>query len=146
MGLLKKVVQVISAPVTVPLKVASNIADNTGIGGPVSSLSSLAAAPFELLQKGTSFSEVLNQAKPGLSLLSTAAGGPLAGGLGMDLGAFGKLLPDPGAPLSLEGAPAPTGGGGVYKIQESPAPVNMLPYIAIGSAVLVLVIVLAKRR
>jgi len=145
MGLLKKVVQAVSLPVTAPLKVASNIADNTGIGGPVSSLSSLASAPFELLQKGANFKDVLTQAKPGLSILSTAAGGPLASGLGMDLGSFGKLLPDLSAPLSAEGAPAPTGGP-VYVTRAEGTKPSMLPYVAIGGAILVLVIVLARRR
>lgn len=145
MGLFKKIVSVVTLPVTAPLKVASNIADNTGIGGPVSSLSSLASAPFELLQKGTSFGDVVAQAKPGLQVLGSVAGGPIGGALGLDTGAFAKFLPD------LSGPPAPmvedrnySGGIGTVAAPASKPP-NLTPYI-IGGAAFTLVLIVALRR
>lgn len=147
MGLLKKALAVVSAPVTAPLKVASNVADNLGIGGPVSALSSLAAAPFELLQKGADFKDVYNQAKPGISILSSAAGGPLGAGLGMDMGAFAKYLPDFSSPVNAFAEDSSYSGGASPTIVAAPKGPNLTPYIlGAGALALTTVLIIAIRR
>jgi len=145
MGFLKKALSVVSAPVTAPLKVASNIADNLGIGGPVAAVSNLASAPFELLQKGTDFGTVMQQAKPGLQLLASAAGGPLGGALGMDTGVLAKFLPGDSSPTPLREDYSYSGGISTTPVYQPPQSPNLTPYI-LGGGLLVIGLVVALKR
>lgn len=92
MGFLKSVVKVVSAPVTVPLKITSNIIRETGealgVEKVTAPLSTLAAAPYSALQKGEGVEQVLpgvvNAAKELAPIASSvAAGVPALAGAGV---------------------------------------------------------------
>ena len=88
MGFFKKVAQAFSAPVTVPLKVTSNVVREVGeaVGAEFVSkpLSTLAAAPYNAIQKGEGISNVLpsvvSSARELAPLASAASGAGLLQG------------------------------------------------------------------
>lgn len=144
-----KVLPIISAPVTVVPKVFSNIIDNVAPGNEIAAaVSNTFSAPFEFAQKGASLQDAIAQAKPGLTLAASAAGGPLGGALGLNtagLGLVSNLLPGPVQsttnPFAYMGTTQPTDGPvGDFSQQKN----NLLVPIAVVGGGLILLIALRR--
>lgn len=93
MGLLskikEKIVPIVTAPVTAPLKVFSNVVDNVAPGNELAAkLSDAASAPYAYTTGQKSLGEAINQAKPALSLAASVAG---TAGVGFDTGLLSSL-------------------------------------------------------
>lgn len=156
MGFLKKVAQAVSAPVTAPLKVASNViregGEAFGVTQVTGALSNLAAAPYNAIQKGEGLSGVLPSVQASLQTLAplaSAAGGIPGINLGGTLPGSSLLTGLLGStPSQLQSTPVPSGGG------EAPAQViysggagsNYTTILLIGGAAIATVLLLRRRR
>lgn len=144
MGFFNDVVKVISAPVTVPAKVFSNVVKSVDSSSPLAqSVSKIAASPYDLTKKGVSgasISEFIQTNKPVISALGGAA---TAGGtslLGFDASSISKLTDVFGNTSGGKVNPVP--GGQTYETAAAATPfktedsssTDMLPIFIIGAA------------
>lgn len=162
MGFLKSVAKVVSAPVSVPLKVTSNVVREVGeafgaekITAP---LSTLAAAPYSVVAKGENIQSVLPnvaQSVRELAPFAAAGAGALSGaGVGSSLltGINGGSLGD-----LVNGFTKPdqktTGGGSAAPVVPTPPPALLsgqvqsdftMPLILGGGFLVVLLLVMRK--
>lgn len=149
------VVSAVSAPVSVPLKVTSNVIRETGEAfgiTPISKpLSQLAAAPYAVLQKGESVTDLLPNVISSARQLAPIAGSIVSGGVSGDLPGIGmNLLSQVGAgsPPSELNAPQtelPSNSPTMVSVPvSSPSSSYTLP-ILIGAAGLTAIIILRRR-
>ena len=162
MGFLKSVAKVISAPVTAPLKVASNViregGEAFGVEKFTAPLSTLAAAPYAVTAKGESIQSVLPNVASSvreLAPLASVAAGPLAGAgvgssllTGMSGGSLGDLLNGFTQPNQKT-----SGGGSAAPVVPTPPPAILagqsqtdftMPLILGGGFLVVLLLVMRK--
>jgi len=126
MSFFNDALKVISAPVTVPAKVFSNVVKTVDNSSPIGkTLSNTFAAPYEITKNGVSGESIARakeMAGPALSVLSTAAAPGLTASLGFDVSKISGLTDVFGNTTGAKVNPVP--GGQTY---EAPAAATPLP-------------------